>query len=516
MTLLAELVGTSRQVAETASRNAKTALLADCLRKLAPAEIEAAVAYLSGETRQGRSGIGYALLRDAQPATAADVPSLEICDVDSVLARMASISGAGSKGERISHLASLLARATEEERDFLTRLLLGELRQGALESLMIDAVAAAASLPPPAVRQAAMVAHGIVPVALAVLTEGASGLAKFSLALMQPIAPMLAQPAADVASALQALGTAAFEWKLDGARVQVHKSGDDVRIFTRNRNDVTASAPEIVEAVRASSVAELMLDGEAIALQASGAPHPFQVTMRRFGRTLDVTEMRASLPLSVFFFDCMRFGADVLTEAPTSQRIEALQRALPASLLMPRLVTSELAEGQAFYDDALARGHEGVMAKGLDAPYEAGRRAPSWLKVKKLHTLDLVVLAAEWGHGRRHGFLSNLHLGARDEVSGGFVMLGKTFKGMTDEMLAWQTTALLARETGRDKMTVYVRPELVVEIAFNDLQASPHYPGGLALRFARVKRYRDDKTAQDCDTIETVRAIYEGQLARGS
>jgi len=232
MTLLAELVGTSRQVAETASRNAKTALLADCLRKLAPAEIEAAVAYLSGETRQGRSGIGYALLRDAQPATAADVPSLEICDVDSVLARMASISGAGSKGERISHLASLLARATEEERDFLTRLLLGELRQGALESLMIDAVAAAASLPPPAVRQAAMVAHGIVPVALAVLTEGASGLAKFSLALMQPIAPMLAQPAADVASALEALGTAAFEWKLDGARVQVHKSGDDVRIFT--------------------------------------------------------------------------------------------------------------------------------------------------------------------------------------------------------------------------------------------------------------------------------------------
>ena len=516
MTLLAELVETSRRVAETASRNAKTALLAESLRKLAPTEIETAVAYLSGETRQGRSGIGYALLRDAQSATAAAAPSLDICEVDATLGRMAAISGAGSKGQRTSLLASLFARATLDERDFLMRLLLGELRQGALESLMIDAVAAAGSLPASSVRQAAMVAHGIVPVALAVLTEGASGLARFSLALMQPMSPMLAQPAADVAAALEALGTAAFEWKLDGARVQVHRSGNDVRIFTRNRNDVTASAPEIVEAVRESAIPELILDGEAIALQANGAPHPFQVTMRRFGRTLDVTGMQSTLPLSVFFFDCMRFGADALTEAPTARRIEALQRALPDRLLIPRLVTSDLAQAEAFYDHALALGHEGVMAKSLEAPYEAGRRAPSWLKIKKLHTLDLVVLAAEWGHGRRSGFLSNLHLGARDEGSGGFVMLGKTFKGMTDEMLAWQTTALLARETGRDEMTVHVRPELVVEIAFNDLQASPHYPGGLALRFARVKRYRDDKTARDCDTIDTVRAIYEGQLARGS
>jgi DNA ligase-1 len=268
--------------------------------------------------------------------------------------------------------------------------------------------------------------------------------------------------------------------------------------------------------VRASAIPDLILDGEAIALQGNGAPHPFQVTMRRFGRTLDVSEMRSSFPLSVFFFDCMRFGADPLTEAPTVERIEALQRAFPAELLMPRLVTGEIAAAEAFYDDALARGHEGVMAKSLTAPYEAGRRAPSWLKIKKLHTLDLVALAAEWGHGRRHGYLSNLHLGARDEASGGFVMLGKTFKGMTDEMLASQTAALLARETRRDAMTVYVRPELVVEIAFNDLQASPHYPGGLALRFARVKRYREDKAAEEADTIETVRAIYEGQLASGS
>jgi len=326
---------------------------------------------------------------------------------------------------------------------------------------------------------------------------------------------MLAQPAADVASALEALGTAAFEWKLDGARVQVHKSGDDVRVFTRNRNDVTASAPEIVDAVRSSPVAELILDGEAIALKPGGAPQPFQITMRRFGRTLDVATMQASLPLSVFFFDCMRFGPDALTETPYTERIEALTRALPPEVLIPRLVTGDAAAAEAFYEDVLFRGHEGVMAKSLTAPYEAGRRAPSWLKIKRLHTLDLVVLAVEWGSGRRKGLLSNLHLAARDEATGGFVMLGKTFKGMTDEMLAWQTKELLARETGRDAMTVYVRPELVVEIAFNDLQESPHYPGGLALRFARVRRYRGDKSAQEADTIETVRAIQQAQLERG-
>jgi DNA ligase 1 len=516
MTLLVDLVETSRRVTETPSRNAKIGELASCLRKLDPAEIETGVAFLSGEARQGRSGIGYALLRDARPAGSAEAPSLTISDVDAALERVGATVGAGSKGERTRILSALFARATRPEQDFLTRLLLGELRQGALESLMIEAVAAAASLPASSVRQSAMVAHGIVPVALAVLTEGADGLKKFALALMQPIAPMLAQPAADVADALQALGTAAFEWKVDGARVQVHKAGDDVRIFTRNRNDVTASAPEIVDAVRSSPAAELILDGEAIALQRNGAPQPFQVTMRRFGRTLDVAAMQASLPLSVFFFDCMRFGADALTDAPSAERVEALSRALPRELLIPRLVTADVPAAEKFYEDALRRGHEGVMAKSLTAPYEAGKRAASWLKIKRLHTLDLVVLAAEWGHGRRKGFLSNLHLGARDDANGGFVMLGKTFKGMTDEMLAWQTAALLARETGRDEMTVNVRPELVVEIAFNDLQASPHYPGGLALRFARVKRYRGDKSAQDADTIDTVQAIHRSQLARGN
>jgi len=516
MTLLADLVGASRHVADTPGRNAKVAELAACLRRLAPAEIEIAVAYLSGEPRQGRSGIGYSLLRDAHPGVAAGAPSLTIGEVDAALEQIAATAGKGSKSERTRMLSALLTRATTEERDFLGRLMLGELRQGALESLMIDAVAQASCLPAASVRQAAMVATGIAGVAQAALTQGADGLRRFGLALMQPVAPMLAQPADSVTEAIRALGTAAFEWKLDGARVQVHKAGDQVRIFTRHRNEVTASAPEIVEALRSVPVSELILDGEAIALQPNGAPHPFQVTMRRFGRTLEVPAMQASLPLSVFFFDCLRHGADELTQAPASERFEALARALPAPLLIPRIVTGDAAAAEAFYDDALRRGHEGVMAKSLSAPYEAGRRAASWLKIKRLHTLDLVVLAAEWGHGRRKGWLSNLHLAARDDAKGGFVMLGKTFKGMTDQMLAWQTQDLLAREIRRDEWTVHVRPELVVEVAFNDLQASPRYAGGLALRFARVKRYRTDKSAVDADTVETVRAIYRGQLARAS
>ncbi|HWX10937.1 MAG TPA: ATP-dependent DNA ligase [Trinickia sp.] len=508
MTLLADVVATSHRVADTPGRNAKVAELAACLRGLAPEEIQIGVAYLSGEPRQGRSGIGYALLRDARPDAVVEAPSLTLAEVDAALERLSSTTGAGSKGERTRILSALLGRATTEERDFLARLMVGELRQGALESLMVDAVAAAASLPASSVRLAAMLAGGIAAVAQAVLTQGAHGLRQFALELMQPVASMLAQPANDVADALAALGTAAFEWKLDGARVQVHKAGDEVRVFTRNGNDVTASAPEIVDALRSVKVPELILDGEAIALQTAGAPHPFQVTMRRFGRTLDVSAMQASLPLSVFFFDCLRHGADVLIEAPLSERFDLLSRALPAQFLIPHIVTADTAAAQAFYDDALRRGHEGVMAKSPTAPYEPGRRAASWLKIKHVHALDLVVLAAEWGHGRRKGWLSNLHLGARDEATGGFVMLGKTFKGMTDEMLAWQTQALLARELSRDEWIVHVRPELVVEVAFNDLQASPHYPGGLALRFARVKRYRTDKSVGDADTMETVRAIY--------
>ena len=531
MTRFGAIVETSQRVAGTPSRNAKVAELAACLRNLAPVEIPLGVAYLSGETRQGRSGIGYATLRDAhrdvagvslsqvddvgqRGQVAGGAPPLAVVDVDAALERISKTTGPGSKTARTQVLADLLARATPPERDFLVRLLAGELRQGALESLMIDAVAAAASLPAANVRQAAMVANGIASVAHAALTEGASGLRQFALVLMQPIAPMLAQPANGVGDALRAFGTAALEWKVDGARVQVHKADDVIRVYTRSRKDVTASAPEIVDALRGVAARELILDGEAIALHASGAPQPFQVTMQRFGRTLDVAGKQASLPMSVFFFDCLRCGPDALTGAPASERFDALARALPAELIIPRLVTGDSDAAEAFYDDALRRGHEGVMAKSLTAPYEPGRRAASWLKVKRLHTLDLVVLAAEWGHGRRHRWLSNLHLAARDPHHDTFVMLGKTFKGMTDDMLAWQTEAMLAREVHRDEWTVYVRPELVVEVAFNDLQASPRYPGGLALRFARVKRYRTDKTADEADTIDTVRAIHAGQLAR--
>jgi DNA ligase-1 len=293
--------------------------------------------------------------------------------------------------------------------------------------------------------------------------------------------------------------------------VQVHKNADDVRIYTRTGNDVTAAAPEIVSAVLRAQAQSLILDGEAIALKPNGAPYAFQDTMRRFGRVLDIEAMRATMPLSVFFFDCLRRDGSDLVPLPATARFEAMTAALPSELLIPRLVTSETSAAQGFYDDALERGHEGVMVKALDAPYEPGARSATWLKVKRVHTLDLVVLAAEWGHGRRKGWLSNLHLGAIDPASGEFVMLGKTFKGMTDAMLAWQTEELLKREVTRDDWTVRVRPELVVEVTFNDLQASPRYVGGLALRFARVKGYRPDKKAQEADTIETVRAIYAKQ-----
>jgi len=376
---------------------------------------------------------------------------------------------------------------------------------------MIEAVAVAADLPAETVRRAAMIGGGIAAVAQSALTEGVSALSRYAIALFQPVAPMLAQPADDIDDAMKRIPMAALEWKLDGARVQVHKDGNEVRIYSRTGNDVTPAAPEVVDAARAARAQRLILDGEAIALKASGAPYPFQDTMRRFGRVLDIEAMRATMPLSVFFFDCLRRDDDDLVPAPASARFDALGAMLPSASLIPRLVKTDLPAAQAFYDDALARGHEGVMVKALDALYDPGARSAKWLKVKRAHTLDLVVLAAEWGHGRRRGWLSNLHLGARDPARSGFVMLGKTFKGMTDAMLEWQTGELLKREVARDEWTVRVRPELVVEIAFNDLQASPRYPGGLALRFARVKGYRPDKKAEDADTIDTVRAIYARQ-----
>lgn len=499
---------------EHAARRAKIKRIAEFLRALEPSEIEIGVSYLAGATRQGRSGIGWAAIRDAQenlPVADVDTARLTLAEVDATLGEIARAGGPGSVAERTRLLSGLFARATAREREFLARLLLGELRQGALEGLMIEAVAAAADLPAETVRRAAMVSGGIAAVAARALTEGAAGLSRYAIALFQPLAPMLAQAADDIPDAMARIPMAALEWKLDGARVQVHKSADAVRIYTRTGNDVTAVAPEIVAAVRPAGARALILDGEAIALKANGAPYPFQETMRRFGRQLDIDAMRAAMPLSVFFFDCLRRDDTDLVPMPASARFEALTAALPSELLIPRLATSELAAAQAFYDDALERGHEGVMVKALDTPYEPGARSASWLKVKRAHTLDLVVLAAEWGHGRRRGWLSNLHLGARGPARGEFVMLGKTFKGMTDAMLHWQTEELLKRETARDDWTVRVRPELVVEVTFNDLQASPRYPGGLALRFARVKGYRPDRRAEDADTIDTVRAIYAKQ-----
>jgi DNA ligase-1 len=337
-------------------------------------------------------------------------------------------------------------------------------------------------------------------VVTAAFTEGAAGIARFDLQLLRPIQPMLASPAAGVADALAQLPTAALEWKLDGVRMQVHRRGDDVRIFSRTQNDITGSLPGVTALVRTLAARELVLDGEAIALDADGRPARFQETMKALGEH--------DRPLSPFFFDCLYRDGVNLLDAPTEDRVAALRLVCPAANLVPRLVTADLAAAEQFLADALARGHEGLMAKDPAAPYAAGRRGASWLKIKQAHTLDLVVLAAEWGSGRRRGFLSNLHLGARDPDTGGFVMLGKTFKGLTDEMLRTQTEALLARQTHREGHVVFVRPELVVEIAFNDVQTSPHYPGGMALRFARVKRYRDDKTAADADTIATVRMLH--------
>jgi DNA ligase-1 len=512
--LLLHIVRTSQRVAATRSRLAKVDHLAECLKALAPEEREAGVCYLSGLLPQGRIGIGGAALRAAMPGTAASAPRLGIAEVDETLSRIARISGPGSAAQRLQLLESLLAQGTREEQDFLVRLLVGELRQGALEGLMVEAVAQAAQVPAQEVRRAAMVAGDLTAVAAAALTAGTEGLRRFSIRLLEPLRPMLAQTAQGLPDALAHLERAAVEFKLDGARVQVHKAGRQVRVFSRRMNDVTAAVPEVVESVRALPARELILDGEALALRPDGRPQPFQVTMRRFGRRLEVERMREALPLSVYFFDCLYLDGDDLTGEPAARRFRALSESAPEGLVIPRIETADAARAAAFLDEALGRGHEGVMAKSLEALYEAGNRGSTWLKVKPAHTLDLVVLAAEWGHGRRRGWLSNLHLGARDPATGAFVMLGKTFKGLTDDMLQWQTERLLGLEVARDDYTVYVRPELVVEVAFNDIQESPHYPAGMALRFARVKRYRPDKSAAEVDTVETVRSIHRGEAVR--
>ena len=510
MTLLAKLADVSARVGASPARLAKIAELAAFLRSLEPGEIRIGVQYLSGQAPQGRFGIGPSVLREAAEAPPMSTATLSLTEVDKTLSEVAALRGRGLNSLRTAALRDLLGRATEAEQQFLVRLLVGELRQGALAGVMVDAIASASGVPVADVRRAMMYGDTIGAVAEAAMVEKGAGLERFRLEVLSPVAPMLAQTAAYPAAALEQLGgEAALEWKMDGARIQAHKSGDTVRIYTRNLNEVGDAIPEVVEVVASLPVADLILDGEAIAFNGSDRPHPFQVTMRRFGRKLDVERMRKELPMRAFFFDCLRYDGESLVDWPTRERYRKLVEAVPEPLRVPRLVTDSAADAQSFYESALAAGHEGIMAKSQDAAYEAGNRGAGWLKIKRAHTLDLVVIAAEWGHGRRTGMLSNLHLGALDPESGEFVMLGKTFKGLTDATLEWQTKELLAREVSRENGTVHVRPELVVEVAFSDLQESPRYPGGLALRLARVKRYRDDKQAAEADTMTSVRRIHE-------
>ena len=512
--LLIDVATASVDVGGSASRLAKIARIAELLSraKSDPKLVTIVVSWLSGELPQRQIGVGWAALRSLPPA--AVQPSLTVIGVDTTLSAIGAVSGKGSQARRAEQVGGLFASATEIEQTFLRRLLTGELRQGALAGVMADAVAAAAQIPAAAVRRAAMLGGDLPAVAAAGLTGGTVALDAFTLRVGRPVGPMLAQTAAGVAEALETLGgTAVFEAKLDGARVQIHRAGDQVTVYTRSLDDVTARLPEVVEATLALPVSELIADGEAIALRPDGRPQPFQVTGSRFGRSVDVAAARTAQPLSVFFFDILhRDGIDLL-DAPTSERTAALDDIVPAQNRVDRLVTSDPAAAGDFLDATLAAGHEGVMAKSLTASYEAGRRGAGWLKVKPVHTLDLVVLAVEWGSGRRRGKLSNIHLGARDPATGGFTMLGKTFKGMTDAMLDWQTVRFQELAVGptdgyTDDYVVRLRPEQVVEVAFDGVQTSSRYPGGLALRFARVLRYRDDKGPDQADTIDTVRALH--------
>jgi DNA ligase-1 len=494
LVLYAAIAQTSQQLVETSSRKRKIELVAGLLGALAPDEHAIAARHLSGGVGH-KLGIGYATVGELRGQVApAPAASLAVIEVDRRFAEIAALHGRGSGTAKKQALGAMLAAATAREQGFLGALVIGELRQGALGAVVVDAIARAAKLETRTVRAAYMLAGDIGVVAAAALAEGAAGLARFGLTVFRPVLPMLAQTADTVAEALASFGgPAALELKLDGFRVQIHKDGDRVRVFSRALNDVTAQVPEVVAATHALPARRLILDGEASAFGPGGRPLPFQDTMRRQG------------PLTLTLFDALLVDDQTLLATPAGERFTVLG-ALAPGFAVPRVVTNDPAAANAYFDAAIAHGHEGVMAKALEAPYDAGNRGAAWLKIKKVYHLDLVVLAVEWGSGRRRGFLSNLHLGARDPA-GGWVMLGKTFKGMTDEMLAWQTAQFLAREVDRDGHVVYVRPELVAEIAFNDVQRSSRYPGGLALRLARVIRYRADKTAAEADTIDAVRAI---------
>ncbi|BBZ74210.1 ATP-dependent DNA ligase [Mycobacterium paraseoulense] len=508
--LLLDVATTSRDVGGTSSRLGKVDHIAGLLRRAAaePDAVAIVVSWLSGELPQRQIGVGWASLRSRPPP--ASHPTLTVAGVDARFSEIGAVSGKGSQSRRAELIAGLFAAATDAEQAFLLRLLGGELRQGALAGVMADAVARAADLPVAAVQRAAMLGGDLPAVAAAALGGGVRALDAFALRVGRPVGPMLAQSATGVADALERHGGATiFEAKLDGARVQIHRAGDEVTVYTRSLDDVTARLPEVVEATLALPVRDLIADGEAIALRPDNRPHRFQVTASRFGRSVDVAAARAAQPLSVFFFDILhRDGADLL-DAPTAERLAALDALVPAAQRVDRLLTSDAAEAAGFLDATLAAGHEGVLAKAPDAPYQAGRRGAGWLKVKPVHTLDLVVLAVEWGSGRRSGKLSNIHLGARNPATGEFVMVGKTFKGMTDAMLVWQTARFRELAVGgTEGYVVRLRPEQVVEVALDGVQKSSRYPGGVALRFARVLRYRDDKGPAEADTIDTVRALY--------
>jgi len=499
--LLVEVVAVSAGVSSTSSRKSKITQLAGLLKRLEHHEIPIAVGFLSGEARQGRIGVGYASAFGIEVAPAVD-PSLTIGEVDDTLTAIPSVTGSGSQGRRAGMLEGVFARATGPEQEFLRRLLTGELRQGALEGIMVEAVAAAFAVAPAALRRALMLQASLGAVAEVAAQTGEAGLAEIGLRVLSPLKPMLASPAGSIAEAV--VGPVSVEWKLDGARIQVHRKGAEVRVFTRNLNDITERLPEVVSVVLALDVDTLVLDGEAMALRPDGTPQPFQETMSRFG-----TEERAfaEVPLFPFFFDVLHVAGEDLIDHPLHERLTRLDGIVPLERLIPRLSTADPIEAGRFLDGAMEARQEGVMVKDRDSFYEAGRRGKSWRKVKPVHTYDLVVLGVEWGHGRREGFLSNIHMGARDPQTGEFVMVGKTFKGMTDDMLAWQTARFLDLEVSRDKWAVYVRPEQVVEVAIDGVQASSRYPGGVALRFARVKRYRDDKDPEEADTIDTLRAL---------
>ncbi|MFK0224556.1 ATP-dependent DNA ligase [Streptomyces sp. NPDC090303] len=510
--LLARVAEVSGEVAAVSARSRKIALLAGLFAEARPDESPLVIAYLSGRLPQGRIGVGWSVLKEVVPPAVppAERPGLTLGRVDEAMGELAAVSGAGARAERTRLVRALLAAATLDEQELLLRLLSGEVRQGALDAVALEGVAQAAGVAAGELRRAVMLEGSLPPVAQAVLAEGASALERFTLRVGSPVQPMLAHTAASVAEAVAALGACAVEEKLDGIRVQVHRRGDDVRAYTRSLDDITDRLPEVVAMARAVAADAFILDGEMIAVDpGTGRPVSFQSIAGRVGSRADVAGARAALPLTAVFFDVLAVEGESLIDRPGPERHAVLTRLLPESQRVRRTVVTDPADpaqteaAERFYADTLARGHEGVLVKALDAPYAAGRRGRSWLKVKPVHTVDLVVLAVERGHGRRTGLLSNLHLGARGD-DGGFVMLGKTFKGLTDEMLRWQTERLGDLAVSDDGFTVRVRPELVVEIAYDGLQASTRYPAGVTLRFARVVRYRPDRSAAEADTVQRI------------